>query len=242
MPVYAAVAPNTESGMQRAAVEAMARALTVWVSIVLLALWLAASAVAAAGGRAWPESARALDPAGAGSIADMWALLQLAAAAAVSWRWGRCGLATAVPLVLLAADGGDLSARFAVMAPAQPQLAKLLANLALGGAALAPALALWRGSCSRARRLGRRLAAPLLIGGISSVALDTAGAALQGELQHWAVASEEGIELLVYAALASTLIADGLERKLVGPISSPFGTITRLVLPLKLFRKLDGLS
>ncbi len=184
MPVYAAVAPNMESGMRRVAVEAMARAVTVWVSVVVLALWLVASTVATVGDWTWSALARALDPAVPGPIPDAWALLQLAAAAAVSWRWGRSGLATAVPLVLLAADGGDLSARLAGAVPAQPHPAKLVANLILGGAALAPALALWRSSCSGKRRLGRRLAVPLLLGGVLSVALDTVGTALQGEPQH----------------------------------------------------------
>ena len=73
--------------MQRVAVEAMARAVTVWVSVVVLALWLVASTVATVGDWTWSALARALDPAVPGSIPDMWALLQLAAAAAVSWRW-----------------------------------------------------------------------------------------------------------------------------------------------------------
>ena len=226
--------------MQRAAVEAMARVVTVWVSIVVLALWLVASTVATVGGWAWSELARALDPAVPGSIPDAWALLQLAAAAAVSWRWGRSGLATAVPLVVLAADGGNLSARLAAVVPVQPHLAKLLANLILGGAALAPALILWRSSCCRMQCLGRRLAVPLLLGGVSSVALAAIGANLQDGLQHWAVATEEGIELLVYAALASALMADGFDRKLIEPLSSLFGTIARVGLPGSLSRRLAG--
>lgn len=175
---------------------------TMGVSLLLLALWLVAEAGAAGIGGGWPGLAMVLDPAVSGSIPDHWALLQLVTAALTACCLRRCGPAAAVLLVLAVADGGDLSARLAPLLGDDPALAKLVVGTGLGAAALAPAVLMWRRSCILQRRLGRRLAVPLLAWGVTAIGVDALGSGLAGAPQHWLTAAEEAVELLLYATLA----------------------------------------
>ncbi|MFZ1431494.1 MAG: hypothetical protein WAS21_32635 [Geminicoccaceae bacterium] len=178
---------------------------TMGVSLLLLALWLVAEAGAVGIGGGWPRLAMALDPAVSGSIPDLWALLQLVVAAVTACCLRRCGPAAAVLLVLAVADGGDMTARLAPLLSDDPALAKLVASTGLGAAALAPTVLMWRRSCFFQRRLGRRLAVPLLAWGVTSVGFDALGSGL-ADACHWLTVAEEAIELLLYAALAMRLL------------------------------------
>jgi hypothetical protein len=196
--------------MRRADSTASAAVPTIGVSLVILALGGLARMAETHGGP--PGLTMALDPARSRSLPDLWGQLLLAAAVAIL-LWPRraplpgAGLAALLPMALLAADACDLPARLThLLAPLLPPLAvggaKLAASMLLGGTALAPTLMLWRRSCLVQRRLGRRLASILMLGGILSSLLDAMGA---GRGQEFAVA-EEAIELLLYSSLSACLI------------------------------------
>jgi hypothetical protein len=114
-----------------------------------------------------------------------------------------------VPVVLLGADLADAGARLAGLlaasafwpyGPAPGILAaKLLADLLVGGIALAPVLLPWRCSCvSRGR-----LVLLVVFGGAVSLGLDLAGRWSAGAADRHLLASiEEGAELLLYTILA----------------------------------------
>ena len=179
---------------------------TIGVSLLLLALWLVAEVGAVCCGGGWPGLAMALDPAMPGSIPDLWALLQLVMAAVTAWCLRRCGPAAVMALMLAVADGGDLNARLAPLLSDDTALAKLVVGTGLGVAALSPAVLMWRRSCFEQRRIGRRLAMPLLAWGATAMVFDALGSRLAGAPSHWFTGVEEAIELLLYAVLAMRLL------------------------------------
>ena len=203
---------------------------TIGVSLVILTLGILAQLIAARGGSSM--LAAALDPAQAQSLPDLWGQLQLAAVAALLWSCRTAvpgaGTAALLPLVLLVADAADLSARcahsLAVLLPMAPPCdsvaAKLASGVLVGGMALAPALDLWRRSCLAQRRLGRRLAGALLLGGLLSLTLD----ALGSRGGHQIAVAEETVELLLYSILAARLFSHALSD---GRIMGSFGVVVR---------------
>lgn len=207
---------------------------TIGVSLVILALGVLAQLVATRGGSL--ILATALDPAQAQSLPDLWGQLQLAAVAALLWSCRTAvpgaGTAAFLPLVLLMADATDVSARcahsLAALLPMAPPYdsvaAKLASGVLVGGMALAPALDLWRRSCLAERRLGRRLAATLIFGGLLSLTLDAAGS----RDGHQIAVAEEAVELLLYSMLAARLLRHALQdRRVMGLVGVDTGQTVR---------------
>ncbi|HEX6011672.1 MAG TPA: hypothetical protein VFY87_07690, partial [Geminicoccaceae bacterium] len=132
-------------------------------AVVLVLSCLAATVAGALGGR-WAAVAAALDPALPSSLPDLCGLLLLSTAlvAFVSSGHRAAGFAhlrpaALAPLTLLLADSTSAVAHLAAVLGGKP-----IASAAVGGVALAPALALGVGASQPGRRLGRALAVRLL--------------------------------------------------------------------------------
>jgi hypothetical protein len=181
-----------------------------------------------------------LDPARPGSLPDLWALAQLALAGiALPLLHARAGRrswlpAGLVPVALLLADAGNLTARLAPAAAADRGsvlLGKLTAGILAGGLALVPALLTWRDSCPERRGTGKRLVGLLLLFGALSLALDLLGGwarTLGGTepVLHLLATVEEGAELILYALVASLLLGQALDDargRAIGPVPVRLG-------------------
>jgi hypothetical protein len=194
-------------------------------AVLLLLSCTAALTAGALGGR-WAAVAAALDPAKPGSLPDLCGLLLLSTAlVALVPLGGRAAgvahlrLAALTPLVLLVADSTSAVAHLAALPGGKP-----FASAAVGGVALAPALALRARSSPAGRRLGRALVARLLAWGSAAVAFDLLGNAvgsrgLGAAAGHGVAVAEEAVELLLYSSLTVELAGSLIEAKEVRPRS-----------------------
>ena len=222
--------------MQRVAVEAMARAVTVWVSVVVLALWLVASTVATVGGLGLVGIGQRPRP------CCPWIDTRRVGVAAACRRGGReLALGSVRPRHRRAAGLAGCRRRRSERAARGRGAGSSAPRQAAGqsgprrcraGAGLGPLAQFLQQGAAFGSSIGRAAAAGRgLVGRLGCDRCNTCRA----ELQHWAVATEEGIELPgLCTSLASALMADGFDRKLIEPLSSLFGTIMRAGLPGKL--------
>lgn len=199
----------------------MVLALGLGVGGVLLALF-GLSVIGAALGLRLPGLVPALDPAVPGSLPELWgaAQLALAAAAAAAARGRRASALrlTALPLVLLLADGTDLAAHFANRLAASegghwsPFAAKLVATSFLGLLVAVPGWLAWLDLQAADRSIGRGLLVGLVLGLALSAGLDLLGGSVVAPAAaHLLAMAEECVELTLYSSVAALVIGRVIE-------------------------------
>src|SRR3954453_22295813 len=190
-----------------------AAASTLGVTAMFGGLWLRAAGPGLAHGQLVPLAAAALDPSGAGSIVDCWAIGLLALAALLALSWPGSRLLALTPAMLLLREAGEFRLRWARVlagqsgAPGALLTAKLAASLALGALALAPLLLHGHRNCRKDPDYLRRLALQLCCGGAAAIVLDLCEHGVGPQVRPMLLSCEEWLEVFGYALLARTYLA-----------------------------------
>jgi hypothetical protein len=193
-----------------------AAASTLGVTAMFGGLWLLAAGPGLAHGQLVPLAAVALDPSGAGSLVDCWAICLLALATLLALSWPGSRLLALTPAMLLLGETSEFHVRWAhlLAGPSAGSgallIAKVAVSLALGALALAPLLLHGTRNCMGGLGHLQRLALLLCVGGAADIALDLCEHGVSPRVRTVLLSCEEWLEVFGYAMLARTYLAHEL--------------------------------